>query len=42
MELWIIAQMLAFGAFLSFSSYMTYRRRTSQTKKFKLKQAILM
>ncbi len=42
MDIWIIIQVFAFGAFLSFSSYLTYRQRTKQIKKLKQKQAMLV
>jgi hypothetical protein len=42
-DVWIIVlQVGAFGAFVSFSSYLTYRRRMNQNKRMKQKQAVLV
>jgi len=40
-EIWLMLQVFAFGAFVCFGSYLTYRRRSKQAKKAE-RQAILV
>jgi preprotein translocase subunit YajC len=42
LENWLLAQVFAFGALMSFSSYLTYRQKTKRMKKFKRTQAIVI
>jgi hypothetical protein len=42
LDLMVIINVIAFGVFLSFSSYLTYRRRTKYVKKIRANQAVLL
>ncbi len=42
LDTWVIMQVLAFGVFFYFGSYLTYRQRAKRLKKLKRNEAILV